>query len=150
MTRIRATLLAIGAVLAVALPAQAAEWPTRVVRFVVPFPAGGATDVLTQLLCQRLATELNATFIVENRGGAGGNVGGAAVATAPNDGYTFLMGGPGVLAYNKALYKEMRFDPDRDLEPVARYIRLPNVLVVNPSLPTQSVGELVAYAKANP
>jgi tripartite-type tricarboxylate transporter receptor subunit TctC len=150
MTRMRGTLLAIAALLAFALPAHAAEWPTRVVRFVVPFPAGGATDVLTRLLCQRLATELNATFIVENRGGAGGNVGGAAVASAPPDGYTFVMGAPGLLAYNKALYREMRFDPDRDLDPVALYARIPNVLVVNPDVPARSVSELVAYAKANP
>jgi tripartite-type tricarboxylate transporter receptor subunit TctC len=150
MARICGTLVAIAVATAVAPPSRAAEWPTRLVRFVVPFPAGGATDVLTRLLCQRLATELNAPFIVENRGGAGGNVGGAAVAGAPNDGYTFLMGGPGVLSYNKALYKEMRFDPDRDLDPVSLYARIPNVLVVNPSVPAQNVAELVAYAKANP
>src|SRR6195256_6644000 len=111
--------LAIAAAIAIAPPIHAAEWPTRVVRFVVPFPAGGATDVLTRLLCQRLATELNAPFIVENRGGAGGNVGGAAVAGAPKDGYTFLMGAPGVLSYNKALYRERRFDPDRELRAVS-------------------------------
>ena len=115
-----------------------------------PSPAGGATDVLTRLLCQRLATEFNVPFIVENRGGAGGNVGGAAVASAPNDGYTFLMGAPGVLSYNKALYREMRFDPDRELDPVSLYARLPNVLVVNPQVPARDVGELVAYAKAHP
>ena len=115
-----------------------------------PSPPGGATDVLTRLLCQRLSTELNVPFIVENRGGAGGNVGGAAVASAPNDGYTFLMGAPGVLSYNKALYREMRFDPDRELEPVSLFARLPNVLVVNPDVPARNVAELVAYAKANP
>jgi tripartite-type tricarboxylate transporter receptor subunit TctC len=105
--------------------------------------------VLTRALCQRLASELNAPFIVENRGGAGGNIGAAAVATAAADGYTFLMGAPGVLAYNKALYRDMRFDPDRELEPVALYARIPNVLVVTPALPVRSVTELVAYAKAN-
>jgi tripartite-type tricarboxylate transporter receptor subunit TctC len=120
------------------------------VRFVVPFTAGGATDVLTRLLCQRLSTEFNVPFIVENRGGAGGNVGGAAVAGAPNDGYTFLMGAPAVLSYNKALYREMRFDPDRELEPVSLFARLPNVLVVNPDVPARNVAELVAYAKGNP
>ena len=150
MARIRRTLFAIAVAMTFAAPAHAAEWPARVVRVVVPFPAGGATDVLTRLLCQRLATELNAPFIVENRGGAGGNVGGAAVASAPNDGYTFVMGAPGLLAYNKALYREMRFDPDRDLDPVALYARIPNVLVVTPSVPAQNVTELVAYAKANP
>ena len=80
MMSIRSAGLAIVAAIAIATPGHAAEWPTRLVRFVVPFTAGGATDVLTRLLCQRLSTELNVPFIVENRGGAGGNVGGAAVA----------------------------------------------------------------------
>jgi tripartite-type tricarboxylate transporter receptor subunit TctC len=150
MMSIRSAVLAIVAAIAIATPGHAAEWPTRVVRFIVPFTAGGATDVLTRLLCQRLSTELNVPFIVENRGGAGGNVGGAAVASAPNDGYTFLMGAPGVLSYNKALYREMRFDPDRELEPVSLFARLPNVLVVNPDVPARNVAELVAYAKTNP
>jgi tripartite-type tricarboxylate transporter receptor subunit TctC len=129
---------------------NAAEWPVRVVKVVVPFAAGGATDVLTRLLWQRLSSDLNATFVVENRGGAGGNLGGQMVAAAPNDGYTFLMGAPGGLAYNKSLYREMRYDPDRELEPVALYARIPNVLVVNPQLPAKDVAELVAFAKANP
>jgi tripartite-type tricarboxylate transporter receptor subunit TctC len=142
--------LAIVVAAAMTAPTCAAEWPARPVRFVVPFPAGGATDVLTRLLCERLAKELNAAFVVENRGGAGGNIGGAVVAGSPNDGYTFLMGAPGVLAYNKALYRDARFDPDRELEPVALYARIPNVLVVNASVPAQNVADLIAYAKANP
>jgi tripartite-type tricarboxylate transporter receptor subunit TctC len=142
--------LAVFLLIATASASRAAEWPTRLVRVVVPFAAGGATDVLTRVLCQRLAVDLNVPFVVENRGGAGGNMGGAVVASAPNDGSTFLMGAPGVLAYNKALYREMRFDPDRELEPVALYARIPNVLVVSPDLPVQDVAGLVAYAKANP
>jgi tripartite-type tricarboxylate transporter receptor subunit TctC len=137
-------------VLAGPTPSHAQEWPTRLVRFVVPFPAGGATDVLTRVLCERLAAHFNVPFIVENRGGAGGNVGGAAVAASLPDGYTFLMGAPGLLSYNKALYREMRFDPDQALEPVALFARLPNVLVVNPEVPARNVAELIAYAKANP
>jgi tripartite-type tricarboxylate transporter receptor subunit TctC len=148
--RIWIMLLAIVVALAATAPIRAAEWPARAVRIVVPFPAGGATDVLTRLLCERLAVQFNAPFIVENRGGAGGNIGGALVAGSPNDGYTFLMGAPGVLAYNKALYRELRFDPDRELEPVALYARIPNVLVVNASVPARNVAELIAYAKANP
>src|SRR5262245_3714741 len=124
-------LLAIVAATALAQPGRADEWPAKPVRFVVPFAAGGATDVLTRLLCQQLAARLNATFIVDNRGGAGGNIGAAAVATAPPDGYTFLMSPPGVLAYNKSLYREMSFDPDRDLEAVSLFALLPNVLVVH-------------------
>jgi tripartite-type tricarboxylate transporter receptor subunit TctC len=148
---IRQIYLAAGLVTAaIPSPGHTQEWPARLVRFVVPFPAGGATDVLTRVLCERLAAEFNVPFIVENRGGAGGNVGGAAVAASPADGHTFLMGAPGLLSYNKALYREMRFDPDQALEPVALYARLPNVLVVNPAVPARDVAELVAFAKANP
>ena len=135
---------------AVATPAGAGEWPDRAVRVVVPFPAGGATDVLTRILCERLAARFNVPFIVENRGGAGGNIGGAFVAASPADGYTFLMGAPGVFSYNKALYRDSQFDPDRTLKPVALYARLPNVLVVNVGVPAQNVAELVTYARANP
>jgi tripartite-type tricarboxylate transporter receptor subunit TctC len=143
-------LIAIVVALATATPIWAAEWPTRAVRIIVPFAAGGATDVLTRLLCQRLSAQLNVPFIVENRGGAGGNIGGAMVGGSPNDGYTFLMGAPGVLAYNKALYRASPFDPDRELEPVALYARIPNVLVVNATVPARDVAEFIAYAKANP
>src|SRR5262245_42862729 len=143
MLRVCGVAFAVAALLATASPGRSAEWPTRVVKVVVPFPAGGATDTLTRLLCQRLSTQLNGSFIIENRGGAGGNVGGAAVASAPNDGYTLLMGAPGNLAYNKALYREMRYDPDRELEPVALFARIPNVLVVTPSVPANNVTELV-------
>ena len=149
MLRICGVLFAAAAVLA-ALPARADEWPARPVRFVVPFAPGGATDVLTRLLCQELAKEFNATFVVDNRGGAGGNIGAAAVAASPPDGYSFLVSAPGALAYNKVLYREMPFDPDRDLEAVSLYAALPNVLVVNLSVPARSVAELIAYAKANP
>jgi tripartite-type tricarboxylate transporter receptor subunit TctC len=133
-----------------ASPSYADEWPSRPIRFVVPFAAGGATDVLTRLLCQQLTPRLNTTCVIDNRGGAGGNIGAAAVASSPPDGYTFLMSAPGVLAYNKSLYREMSFDPDRDLEPVSLFAVLPNVLVVHPSIPAKSVAELIAYAKANP
>jgi tripartite-type tricarboxylate transporter receptor subunit TctC len=150
ITRCCGLLVAIVVAAAMATPVRAAQWPARAVRVVVPFAAGGATDVLTRLLCQRLAAQFNVPFIVENRGGAGGNIGGAVVAGSPNDGYTFLMGAPGVLAYNKALYRDSPFDPDRELEPVALYARIPNVLVINASVPARDVAELIAYAKANP
>jgi len=130
--------------------APAQDWPSKPVRFVVPFAAGGSTDVLTRLLCDQLAVELKTPCVVENKGGAGGNVGGQAVATSPPDGYTFLVSAPGVLAYNKILYREMAFDPDKDLDPICLYAFQPNVLVVHPSLPVKSVEELIAYAKANP
>ena len=145
--------LLVAAIVAFALgvaPSAAEDWPGKPVRFVVPFAAGGSTDVLTRLLCEALTIELKVPCIVENKGGAGGNVGGQAVATAPPDGYTFLVSAPGVLAYNKILYREMAFDPDKDLDPICLYAFQPNVLVVHPALPVQSVGELIAYARANP
>jgi tripartite-type tricarboxylate transporter receptor subunit TctC len=138
------------ALVALATNAFAQEWPSRPIRFVVPFPAGGATDALTRLLCERLTAELKAPCIVENRGGAGGNIGGAAVAASPPDGYSWLVSAPGVLAYNKSLYGDMPFDPDKELDPICLYAFQPNVLVVHPSLPVTSVAALIAYAKANP
>jgi tripartite-type tricarboxylate transporter receptor subunit TctC len=147
---VRSGLLAIAAALTIPLPGHAEEWPARPVHFIVPFAPGGATDLLTRLLCQQLALELKAPFVVDNRGGAGGNIGAAAVAGSPPDGYTLLMSAPGVLSYNKVLYREMSFDPDRDLEAVSRFAILPNVLAVHPSVAAHSVAELIAYAKANP
>ena len=147
MRRLLLTLLVLAAWCS---PAVAQDWPSKPIKFVVPFAAGGATDVLTRLLCEQLGAELKVPCVVENKGGAGGNVGGQAVATAPPDGYTFLVSAPGVLAYNKILYREMPFDPDKDLDPICLYAFQPNVLVVNPALPVKSVKELIEYAKANP
>ena len=149
MRTLKLLLVAIAAVVGAA-QASAQDWPSKPIRFVVPFAAGGSTDVLTRLLCEQLTVELKTPCVVENKGGAGGNVGGAAVAAAPADGYTFLVSAPGVLAYNKILYREMAFDPDKDLDPICLYAFQPNVLVVHPSLPVTSVAELIAYAKANP
>src|SRR5438309_586636 len=143
-------LLFVAIVTLFATQASAQDWPSKPIRFVVPFAAGGSTDVLTRLLCEQLALELKTPCVVDNRSGAGGNVGGAAVATSAPDGYTFLVSAPGVLAYNKILYREMAFDPDKDLDPICLYAFQPNVLVVHPSLPVNSVAELIAYAKANP
>jgi tripartite-type tricarboxylate transporter receptor subunit TctC len=143
-------LVAVVGILSAAGQAAAQDWPGKPIKFVVPFAAGGSTDVLTRLLCEHLAVELKQPCVVENKGGAGGNVGAAAVAGAPPDGYTFLVSAPGVLAYNKILYREMPFDPDKDLDPICLYAFQPNVLVVHPSLPVKSVAELIAYAKDNP
>src|SRR5204862_5650120 len=121
MTALRLLLVAIAALVAGATQAPAQEWPSKPLHFIVPFAAGGSTDVLTRLLCEQLAAELKTPCVVENKGGAGGNVGGAAVAASPADGYTFLVSAPGVLAYNKILYREMTFDPDKDLDPICLY-----------------------------
>ncbi len=133
-----------------ATAANAQDWPTKPLRFVVPFATGGATDVLTRLLCDQLTAELKVPCVVDNKGGAGGNVGAAAVAGSAPDGYTFLVSAPGVPAYNKIIYSDMGFDPDKDLDPICLYAWQPNVLVVNPALPVKSVKELISYAKANP
>jgi tripartite-type tricarboxylate transporter receptor subunit TctC len=145
MRRLLFLLLLVGA-----SPAVAQDWPNRPIRFVVPFAAGGATDVLTRLLREPLTVELKVPCVVDNKGGAGGNLGGAAVAGSAPDGYTFLVSAPGVLAYNKLIYRDMPFDPDTELDPFCLYAFQPNVLVVNPKLPVASVGELIAYARAHP
>jgi len=136
--------------LLLAPPAAAQDWPAKPIKFVVPFATGGATDVLTRLLCEQLTAELKVPCVVDNKGGAGGNLGGAAVAGSAPDGYTFLVSAPGVLAYNKLIYRDMPFDPDKELDPFCLYAFQPNVLVVNPKLPVNSVKELIAYAKDHP
>jgi tripartite-type tricarboxylate transporter receptor subunit TctC len=136
--------------LLVASPAAAQDWPAKPIKFVVPFATGGSTDVLTRLLCEQLTAELKVPCVVDNKGGAGGNLGGAAVAASAPDGYTFLVSAPGVLAYNKIIYRDMPFDPDKELDPFCLYAFQPNVLVVNPKLPVTSVTALIAYAKDHP
>ena len=136
--------------LLIASPASAQDWPNKPIKFIVPFATGGATDVLTRLLCEQLTTEFKVPCVVDNKGGAGGNLGGAAVAGSSPDGYTFLVSAPGVLAYNKLIYRDMPFDPDKELDPFCLYAFQPNVLVVNPRLPVSNVKELIAYAKAHP
>jgi tripartite-type tricarboxylate transporter receptor subunit TctC len=126
------------------------DYPNRPVRIIVPFAPGGSTDVVARILADRLGTELKQSFVVENKPGAGGNIGADAVAKATPDGYMLLMGTTGVLAINKYLYKDMAFDPDRDLAPVSYTSLITNILVVNPQVPARSVAELVRLAKAEP
>ncbi|HEX3059236.1 MAG TPA: tripartite tricarboxylate transporter substrate binding protein [Usitatibacter sp.] len=126
------------------------DYPNRTVRIIVPFAPGGSTDVVARILADKLGTGLKQSFVVENRAGAGGNIGADAVAKASPDGYTLLMGTTGVLAINKYLYKEMSFDPERDLVPVSYTSLITNILVVNPQVPAKTVGELVALARAKP
>ncbi len=139
---------------AAALPAlsriaRAENYPTRPVRLVVGFAAGSTTDILARLMSQWLTTRLGQQFIVENRPGAGGNVGAEAVVRSAADGYTLLMVPPAVAA-NPALYEHLTFDFIRETAPVAGVVRVPNVIEVNPSLAVKTVPELIAYAKANP
>jgi tripartite-type tricarboxylate transporter receptor subunit TctC len=144
-------LMAAAALLAaLALPAQAQEWPARQVTLIVPFSAGGTTDLFGRLLSQHLQQKTGQPFIVENRAGAGGNLGTQLVARAAPDGYTFLVGTVSTHAINPFLYSKLPYDTVKDFQPVSLIARLPNILVVNPSLPVNTVPELVTYLKANP
>ena len=143
--------LTMGVVLAAfAFGAAAQSYPTKSIRVVVPFPAGGTTDVLARAVAQKLTESLGQPAVVDNRPGAGGNIGAELVAKAPPDGYTLLMGTVGTHAINPSLYPKMPYDHVKDFVPVILVAGVPNVLVVNPSLPVNSVQELIAYAKANP
>jgi tripartite-type tricarboxylate transporter receptor subunit TctC len=139
---------------AAALPAMSGTartetYPTRPVRAIVPLAAGGAADISARLMGQWLAERLGQPFIIENRTGAGGNIGTEAVVTAPADGYTLLVAGS-FNAINATLYDKLNFNFIRDIAPVAGIMRNPLIMEVTPSFPTKSVGEFIAYAKANP
>src|SRR5262245_30790388 len=134
-----------------AVLAQAAEdWPSRPVHMIVPFPAGSSPDLIARILAEKLAPALGQPIVVENRPGAGGNLGTGLVAKAAPDGYTLGFSIPGPLAVNSVLYKKMEYDPFKDLAPVCLVAASPNVLVVDPKLNVNSVRELVALAKSQP
>ena len=141
---------AAAAALALAAAPVRADYPDRPIHLVVPFPAGGGADILARTIMPRVARELGTTIVVENRPGAGGNVGAEYVARAAPDGYTLLYGTNGTHAINRALYGSLAFDPVRDFAPVSRMTQIAALVVVYPGLPVATVGELVAYAKANP
>jgi tripartite-type tricarboxylate transporter receptor subunit TctC len=130
--------------------ASAQAYPTRPIQVIVPFAGGSASDVVMRILLDRMAKSIGQPFIVDNRPGAGGNIGSDLVAKSKPDGYTLLMGTVGTHAINPSLYKNMPYDHVKDFVPVILVAGVPNVLVVNPSLPVHSVPELIAYAKANP
>ena len=134
---------------AVARTARAQSYPTRPVRIIVGLAAGGSTDIVARLIGQWLSERLGQSFVVENRPGAGGNIGAEAVAKAAPDGYTLLAVSPGV-AINTALYPKLNFDFLRDIAPVAGILQVSNILVATTSLPVRTGPELIAYAKANP
>ncbi|OZI61943.1 Bug family tripartite tricarboxylate transporter substrate binding protein [Bordetella genomosp. 11] len=140
--------LVVGLCLAVC-SAAASAYPDRPIRIVLGFPAGGGADVVLRTVTPGLAEELGQPVFVDNRPGAGGNLGMDAVAKAAPDGYTLLMAAPG-LATNASLYENLPFDPAKDFTAVGMVSSVPNVLVVNPSLPVHSVADLIAYAKSHP
>lgn len=143
--------LAGGLALLVAGPAAAETYPSRPVRVVVPFAAGGTTDIFARLVADKLGQNLGHQFIVENRGGAGGNIGTDAVAKATPDGYTLVMGTVGTHAINASLYARMPYDPLTDFAPVAYVAGVPNLMVVNPrNVKATTVPDFIREAKATP
>jgi tripartite-type tricarboxylate transporter receptor subunit TctC len=134
---------------ALASPALAQEpWPGRPLRFIVPFPPGGASDFVGRITAEFLTARLGQPVVVENRGGAGGNIGTEAAARAAPDGYTLVLGAIGTVAVNRFLFRRLPYDPDRDLTPVSLLALVPNLMVVPTGLPVSTVGEFVAWARA--
>jgi len=138
------------ALVGLAWPAAADDYPSRPVKIVVPFAPGGSTDVVARILAEKLGAELKQSFVVDNRAGAGGNIGADIVAKSPADGYTLLMATTGVLAINNHLYKNLSYDPEKDFAPVSYTSLITNILVVNPGVPARTVPELVQLAKSKP
>jgi tripartite-type tricarboxylate transporter receptor subunit TctC len=129
---------------------QSPAWPSKPIRLIVNFPPGGAADQIARAVATPLAERLGQPVVVENRGGANGNIGGEAVAKAAPDGYTLLMSSGGMVSVNPQLYARMAFDPARDLVPVAAAARVLVYLLVRPDFPAKNITEFIAYLKANP
>jgi tripartite-type tricarboxylate transporter receptor subunit TctC len=144
----RIALISLMAGLTVSVAAQ--SFPARPIRFVVPQTPGGASDALARITGQKLGDQWNQQFVIDNRGGAGGNIGTDTVAKSAPDGYTWLLAYVGTHAINAALYKNLPYNPDRDFTPVATLATLPFVVIVNNNLPVKSVQDLIALAKAKP
>ena len=130
--------------------ATAQDYPNRTIRIIVPFTPGGATDVVTRIVAQKLSEQTGRQVVTDNRGGAGGIVGAEAVAKAPPDGYTLVMGTSGTHAINVSLYPKLPYDPVKDFAPVTRTAVLPSMILAHPSVPATNVRELIAIAKKNP
>ena len=150
--RLALSTLAVAAATA-ALPgvASAADpYPSKAITIVVPFSAGGTTDILARIVGKSLSEELGQAVIIDNRAGAGGNIGAQLASRAKADGYTLFMGTVGTHAINEALYKKLPYKPLADFAPLTRVAMVPNILVANPKQPYKTVGEMVAFGKANP
>jgi tripartite-type tricarboxylate transporter receptor subunit TctC len=147
------TLLKIATFLLLAAVAQvvtAQAWPSRPVRLIVPFPPGGGTDIIARPIAQKLSEKWGQAVVIDNRGGAGGNLGTKAAADAPPDGYTLILGVLGTHAVNQSLYANPGFDSTKDFAAITLVANTPNILVVHPSVPANSVAELIALAKQKP
>ena len=148
---IAAVTSALTLVTALAASAAAAQsWPSKPIRWFIPFPPGGGTDILSRAISQRLAERLGVAIIAENRPGSGGTIGLEAAARAPADGYSLVMGQAANLAIAPALYRKLNYDPVKDFAPITNAVSAPTVLVVHPSLPVKTVKELAALARARP
>ena len=155
LRRLALALVAGAALVSIASPALAqTTWPTKPVKIVVPFAPGGTTDILARAVAPELSTAFGQTFFVENRGGAGGNIGAAMVAKSPADGYTLLMGTVGTHGINKSLYSKLPYDPQKDFAPITLVAGVPNVMVMNTdkakALGINTVPDFIRYAKAHP
>jgi tripartite-type tricarboxylate transporter receptor subunit TctC len=138
------------AVATVPAAAQAQAWPVKSLRIVVPFAPGGSTDIVARALETRASEGLGQTVVIENRAGAGGNIGAEVAARAAPDGYTLFMGHVGTLAINPALYRKLPYDPIRDFAPITLAIASPLMLVVPPSLPVKTLTDVLALARTRP
>jgi tripartite-type tricarboxylate transporter receptor subunit TctC len=144
----RYTLLALALLLPVAVLAQG--YPSKPVRLLVPFSAGGTTDVIARLIGQKLGDALGQQFVIDNRPGANGNLGTEMAVKAPADGYTLVMSYDGTIAINPSMYKKLPFDPQKDLVPIASVAQVPLIMVVHPGVAAKNVAEFIALAKASP
>jgi len=128
--------------------AFAQAYPAKPVTIIVPWPPGGPSDIAARPMAKALTEEMKQTFIIDNRGGAGGNIGTAMVAKAPPDGYTLLITSSAPIVINPSLYKQMPFDPPKDLAPITNLLRVPLILAVHPSVPAKNLQELIAYVNS--
>jgi tripartite-type tricarboxylate transporter receptor subunit TctC len=144
------TVLSLALASVLALPVHGAGYPERTITVIVPFPAGGASDMTARLVVPKLGERLGQTAIIDNRGGANGALGAIAVKQAKADGYTLLVGSIGVYGINPALFKDLKYDPQKDFDLLSLLVRTPNVLVANPDFPAKNVAELIEHLKKNP
>ena len=152
MNTVRNRIACAALALLAAVPATlfAQGYPNRPIKYIVPFPPGGATDTLARAIGQKLSESLGQPVVIDNRPGAGGNIGVEAAVRSPADGYTIINVATATVAINPTLYRNLSFDASRDLAPVAFIAYVPNLLVVNPAIPANTLAELIAYLKANP
>ena len=146
----RTLMLALGATALPGVRAQTAPWPNKPIRYIVPFAAGGTTDILARVVGEKLGIALGQTIVVDNKAGQGGSAGAAELARAAPDGYTIGGGTISSHAINATLYDKLPYDPVTSFEPITMYVTLPNVLVVHPSVPANTLREFIALLKANP